>query len=230
MAQQNTNPASTEPFGCATEDLLVVHRLFRNMFGRAPGLVRSARGANEKRLVIIDRHVGEIVQALHTHHHGEDVMLWERLEDRAPACALHVARMRTQHADIAERLEDISIKLTVWQVDRVTGLEPLAAALENVRDALEAHLADEEDTIRPLAGEFIRQSEWEGLREHGFDAIPPERRLVQLGLMLSAFDNDDERREFWVALPAPVRALYRIFGARQFRKEWFELYQESVPS
>lgn len=223
------NGTNGEPFGCATEDLLVVHRMFRTLFGRAPGMVRSGRGASAKRLAAIDRNVSEIVHALETHHHGEDIMLWERLEDRAPACALHVARMRAQHADIAARLAEVLVRLAAWQADRDAGLEPLASALDGVRDALEAHLADEEVTVRPVAAQVIRQSEWDGLAEHGLAAIPPNRRLVQLGWVLSGFDNDEQRREFWGKLPPPARAMYRIFGARQLRKEWLDLYQEPMP-
>lgn len=218
-----------EPFGCATEDLLVVHRMFRTLFGRAPDMVRSARGAGANRLAAIDRNITELVRGLHTHHHGEDIMLWERLEDRAPACALHVARMRAQHADIADQLDGVTAKLAAWQADREGGLEPLATAIEGVRDTLAAHLADEETTIRPVASAVIRQSEWDGLGEHGLAAIPPKRRLVQLGWILTAFDNDDQRREFWNKVPAPVRAMYRVFGARKLRKEWLELYEEPMP-
>lgn len=221
--------ATAEPLGCATEDLLVVHRMFRTLFGKSPAMVRSGRGASRKRLAAIDRNVREIVHGLHVHHHGEDIMLWERIEDRAPACALHVARMRAQHADIADRLDEVMDKLAGWQADRDGGLEPLAVALEAVRDTLELHLADEETNVRPVASQVIRQSEWDGLAEHGLAAIPPKRRLVQLGWILSGLDNDEDRREFWMKLPAPARAMYRIFGARKLRKEWMDLYHEPMP-
>ncbi|MDO5676709.1 MAG: hemerythrin domain-containing protein [Propionibacteriaceae bacterium] len=215
---QGRENTGTEPFGCATEDLLVVHRMFRKLFGQAPSIVRSTSGAGAKRLAAVEHHVLEIVAALHTHHHGEDVMLWERLEERAPACALHVERMRMQHGDISEKLDEVSARVEAWRGDRESGREPLAAALDDVGEALEDHLADEEATIRPVAAEYIRQSEWEGLAEHGFEAIPPNRRLVQLGVLLSAFEDDEQRRVFWQSVPAVARAMYRIFGARQLRK------------
>lgn len=203
--------------------------MFRTLFDRAPDLVRSGRDATPKRLAAIDRHLAETIEMLHTHHHGEDIMLWERLEDRAPACALHVARMRAQHEDIGVMLDDATKGLADWQADREGARDALVAQLEKVRDALAAHLADEEENIRPVATEFLRQGEWDGLAEHGMAAIPPDRRLVQLGWVLNSFDNDTERREFWGKLPAPARALYRLFGARKVNKEWLGLFGKPFP-
>ncbi len=40
-------------------------------------------------------------RSVHTHHESEDELLWDKLEQRAPACALHVGQMRAHHAQVA---------------------------------------------------------------------------------------------------------------------------------
>ena len=88
---------SEQKLGCDTADMLMIHRLFRWLFGDAPGLVRGVAAGDTARAEVVGAHIEQIVAGLHLHHQGEDLLLWDLLESRAPACALHVGQMRTQH-------------------------------------------------------------------------------------------------------------------------------------
>src|SRR6478735_7762717 len=96
--------STTEKLGCDTSDMLTIHALFRRAFTDAPGLVRGVQDGDLTRLAPVAGHVREVAGALHHHHQGEDLLLWDTLEQRAPACALHVGLMRAQHTATAAQL------------------------------------------------------------------------------------------------------------------------------
>lgn len=91
-------------------------------------------------------------------------------------------------------------------------------------DALTAHLADEQPFVTGSAPGLFTQDEWNEMRDHGMAGIPKDRILVQLGHMLRAFDSEEELADFWRALPAAARAMYRLFGARRLSRELTALY------
>lgn len=217
-------PGGGTATGCDTSDLLVIHRVFRDLYARAPGLV-AACGDDPRRHALVREHIDEITEALHRHHTGEDITLWDRLETRSPACALHVARMRAQHATVAEHLERVRTAKDAWRDDPVGGTTALVDELSALEAALVDHLNDEERTIRPLAGDLLTQTEWDELRDHGIAGTPKSRMLIQVGYLLRTFGDDEAGRlEFWNALPAVVRVLYRLFGERQLSRELTALY------
>lgn len=213
--------------GCDVRDLYVVHRVLRSVFGRAPALI--AESGDAARHAVVDAHIEEITAALHRHHHGEDLTLWDRLEERRPACALHVERMRAQHAGIGTLLEDVERAHARWKADRDGGRSGLVAALQAVDTRLTAHLAEEEPFVTTQAAELLTQEEWNEMRDHGISAMPRNRVLIQLGYMLRAFESDEERAEFWHAVPLGARVLYRLFGARQLSRELTQLYGTAAP-
>src|SRR6478735_3265846 len=104
-----------ERLGCDTSDMLTIHALFRRAFTDAPVLVRGVADGDATRAAVVSAHVRELAGALHHHHQGEDELLWDTLEKRAPACALHVGLMRAQHAATAAGLADLQAALPGWE-------------------------------------------------------------------------------------------------------------------
>ncbi|GAB2566037.1 hypothetical protein GCM10027033_23160 [Leucobacter ruminantium] len=98
------------------------------------------------------------------------------------------------------------------------------AALQLVDAALAAHLGDEEPFVADHAPALLTQVEWDEMRDHGIAGIPKNRLLIHLGYMLRAFEAEEERADFWWALPFAARALYRLFGERQLTRELTALY------
>lgn len=209
--------------GCDIRDMYVIHRVLRTTFGRAPNLIAEAED-DPARHDLLDAHIAEITEALHRHHHGEDLTLWDRMAERRPACALHVGQMRAQHADIAERLSAVEQAHARWKVDRIGAKTDLAAALQSVHTALAAHLGEEEPFVAEHAPALLTQVEWDEMRDHGIAGIPKNRLLIQLGYMLRAYETEEERTEFWRAIPLVARALYLLFGERQLTRELTALY------
>ena len=209
--------------GCDTEDMVVVHRMFRRLFRDGPVLVGNVRpGDDEHRRAVVD-HLLQLNAALHNHHRTEDENLWDRLTAKAPGCGVHVQLMQAQHAAMADRLTDADRVLTAWresgsEADAAAGL----AAMSEVLRLLDEHLGDEERRILPEASRALTQKEWdivgkaaraEKARVPAF--VQPVSPMVQLGLMLDGLDEQG-LKEVRRILPRPAIVLYTLLGKRRF--------------
>lgn len=67
--------------------------LFPVVLYEAPGLVRSVSPGDTGRAGYVGEVLGNFDKVLHVRHEGEDLLMYPQLEQRAPACALHVGQM-----------------------------------------------------------------------------------------------------------------------------------------
>lgn len=217
----NASPAGEPgaPITCDTRDMHLIHAVFRRAFGDAVAIVDRVPAGDASRAQVVADHLVEMTEALHHHHQGEDRLLWDRLATRAPACALHVDRMRSQHAEIGTRLAALEAALSSWRTSAsAADAAQVRATLERMNEALVEHLGDEEASILPVAGTSLRQAEWDQLGEAGRASIPRDRLFVQLGFVLDVVPEAERaqwKREF---LPLPARVLYALVGKRQYEK------------
>lgn len=206
--------------GCQTEDMLLIHRVFRREFSLAPSMVRHVATGDTAQARRVATYLAEIVTALHHHHQNEDRLLWDTLAERTPACALHVDLMKQQHAAVAQLLEQVDGLAGAWlahAADKDPG-ERLAALLDEISERLQEHLGQEEGDILPAAATSFTQAEWDRLREAGMAGIPRNRLLVQLGYILEDADPQ-ERQQVLSEVPLLGRALYRAVGRRAYERE-----------
>ncbi len=221
---ETSPPVPAGPALCNGTDMRIVHNAFLWGYEQAPGLIRSTPAGDTDRAGFIGQWVGDLDATLHVHHHSEDELLWERLEQRAPACALHVAQMRAHHAKVAELLDAISPVRAEWRAtgDAAQG-ETLARAYEDLLAVLRVHLRREVVEIVPVAEKVLTQKEWDQLAEHSMGVIPKSRLLPQLGMLLANASPAD-RAEFVRAIPTPIRILYKTVGRRQFAHQYQQLF------
>ena len=220
-----TAVTSTEKLGCDTSDMLTIHALFRRAFTDAPVLVRGVADGDTARMLPVADHVREVAEALHHHHEGEDLLLWDTLEQRAPACALHVGLMRSQHAVTAAQLDRLGGLMDAWEESAgAAERDAVAALLDDVRDTLLAHLGQEETQILPTASTVMSQREWSLLHEHGMASVPKDRLFLQLGWILEVVPADERAGWLRTNLPAPARVLWRLVGRRQFAAHRARVY------
>lgn len=208
---------TTQKVGCDTADIFMIHRLFRWLFGDAPGLVRGVADGDDARAEVVGDHIEQIVAGLHLHHHGEDLLLWDRLESRAPACALHIGQMRAQHQTIADLLEQVNAQLPAWRrAASAADRDRLAVSLDDVLETLTRHLGQEEEQIVPVAAVSLSQEEWDALGKHGMAQIPRDRLLIQLGAMLESMSPQERAGWMKANLPPLPRLLWALLGKRQY--------------
>jgi hemerythrin-like domain-containing protein len=204
--------------GVDTHEMVLIHRVIRREFGRLPRLFRSA--ANDRaRAEVLGAHAREMLHFLHTHHTGEDELLFPLLRQRAALDPELMDRMDAQHAQVNDAVAAISAELAAWttSADATVG-EWIAGRIDATMPTLIDHLAEEEQKLLPIASDTLTQREWDALGKHGMSAIPVTRRLVILGHITEETD-DAERRRFMQVVPAPARWAYKLIGRRQFARE-----------
>lgn len=209
---------STSGPGVDTHEMVLIHRVLRREFGQLPRLFRAAAG-DRARSEVVGAHAREMLSFLHTHHTGEDELLFPLLRERASLDQELMQRMDAQHAQVDDAVTAVDAELSAWtaSADAAAG-ERMAACIDAMMPTLIEHLAEEEQEILPIASVTLTQSEWDALGKHGMSAIPLTRRLVFLGHITEETD-DAERRRFMKVLPVPARVAYKLIGHRQFTRE-----------
>jgi iron-sulfur cluster repair protein YtfE (RIC family) len=209
----------TPQLGCKTDDMKMIHAMFRREFRLAGPMIRHVADGDKARAARVAVALKELVTGLHHHHHGEDTLLWDTLVERSPACAIHVGLMKEQHAQVAALLEQVDGLSSAWTADPTpANREALASLLDTISRTLEDHLGQEETHILPVATSSLLQEEWNRLGEEGLAAIPKNRRLIQLGYILEDA-TPEQRADLLARVPAPARLLYKLVGRRQYEKE-----------
>ena len=205
-----------------THEMVLIHRVLRREIGQLPRLIRAAAG-DRARSKIIGAHAREMLSFLHTHHTGEDELLFPLLRERAALEPELIERMDAQHAQVDDAVTAINAESPTWtaSADAAAG-ERIAARIDAMMPTLIEHLAEEEQEILPIVSATLTQSEWDALGKHGMSAIPLTRRLVILGHITEETEAA-ERRRFMKVLPPPARWAYKLIGHRQFTRETSEI-------
>jgi hemerythrin-like domain-containing protein len=209
---------STAGSGVDTHDMVLIHRVIRREIGQLPRLFRAA--ANDPaRSKVIGAHAREMLDFLHHHHTGEDMLLFPLLRERRVLDPELVDRMDAQHAQVNDAVVAINAELPAWttSADAAAG-ERMAACIDTTMPTLTGHLDEEEQKLLPVVSDTLTQSEWDALAKDGMSAIPVTRRLVILGYITEETD-DAERQRFMQAVPAPARLAYKLIGHRQFTRD-----------
>ena len=202
-----------------TQEMVVVHRVFRREYRLAPRMVGAVAPGDTGRSRLVGAHLVELGSMLHHHHTGEDELVWPRLEERASLSDDLVDRMQDQHEHVAALLHRVDDLLPRWSASADAALrDELVAVLADVSAALDEHLAEEEREVLPLVEQHLTAAEWDELGERGMASIPKPRLLVLLGHILEEA-SEQERRMFLALAPAPARLLYRLVGRRAYARE-----------
>ncbi|MDQ0893444.1 hemerythrin domain-containing protein [Agromyces ramosus] len=214
---------------CDASGMAEIHRMFRAGFGEGPALVDGVAEGDTAHADVVGDHLALLSAGLHAHHEGEDTMLWETLESRAPSCTGHVERMKAQHAQMLVHLGALDAALPAWRASgRSTDAAGVTAALGGINAALAMHLPDEEHVIVPVMEVTLTPKEVDALGEHGRKATPKGKTFQQLGAILAAQPDGGEA---WQRkhLPAPVRLIWRLVGRPKYEANRSELVGDVRP-
>ncbi|MCR2808788.1 MULTISPECIES: hemerythrin domain-containing protein [unclassified Microbacterium] len=204
------------PKTCDASGMIDIHRMFRRGFGEGPALVRLVADGDTGHAAAVATQLETLSLGLHAHHEGEDARLWDALDERAPSCAVHVERMKAQHAALLEHLRALDGSLPAWRTSAGRAdAEPVLAALQGVNAAIAVHLPDEEANIVPVMEHTITEAEVQWFSDHGRRSIPKGQTWQQLGeILASQPDGGDE----WLHthMPPPARLAWRWIGRRRY--------------
>jgi hemerythrin-like domain-containing protein len=199
-----------------TEEMAVIHRIFRRGFPMVADLVRRIPPGATARAEAIAGHLDFLLNGLLHHHTGEDEIIWPRLLERAEPQAELINRMEKQHQVVAERSADVRTALTAWRQTAAYG-EELAAALDEFTDALVEHLDEEEANLVPLMRAHITADEWRQLGQEAFEKFTNAEKLIATGT-LEEVATPEEAEWFTGDLPVPIKLMWRFVGRRRYQR------------
>jgi iron-sulfur cluster repair protein YtfE (RIC family) len=200
----------------ATDEMAVVHRVFRRELGTLPALVRAVPAGDRSRAGVVAEHARLMLAGLHMHHTGEDAVLWPLLLERAAPRRDLIELMQAQHAEV-ERLTRIIATLVERFAATAMGGEQLASAVEDLHAALVEHLAAEEAEIVPLAGQHLTVAEWNAMGQNALGEMSRKQLPLLFGAVLEETDAR-ERAMMMSVLPAPARLFMASIGAVLYRR------------
>ncbi|BDZ47439.1 hemerythrin domain-containing protein [Naasia aerilata] len=213
----------TDRVGCDTSDMVMVHNFLRHVYSPAPELVAGIRDGDSARASVVAGHLGFLIRFLHNHHRSEDIVLWDELERRTPACALHVGLMRRQHQEVGDLLDDLEPRIAAWgSTASAADGAAIVAGLERLNRLLFTHLGQEESQILPTVSATWTQKEWQQLEAHARKGVTPKEIMVLLGFILESMTP--EARASFLREAGPVGLIYRVFGERRFSAYRRRLY------
>ncbi len=199
-----------------TEEMAVIHRIFRRGFPMMAELVRQTPTGATARSEPIAAHLDFLLNALHNHHSGEDDKIWPRLLERAAPQAELIARMEQQHEVVAERAQRVGTLLKAWSVNPEDG-SALATALDDFTAALVEHLDDEEAHVVPLIRAHITAEEWNRFGQETFEKFTNPEKLIATGT-LEDVATPEEATWFIGGLPLPIKLMWRLHGRRSYAR------------
>lgn len=220
---QGSKAANTQARGCNTDDLYIINGLFRTVFGRAAAQIEQTKPEDKTQVARVAGFLKEIAQTLLNHHHHEDALWWDRINERAPESREDVLRMHRSHQDIARLIESLQASLDAWH-QAPGDKRAVIQQLNLFNQALEEHLSDEETHIKPVAARVLTQAEWNEAAERGIQEIPRNRLPVQMGFLMACAPSQALRDAFWKTLPIQAKLMYKLMGKRLFEQEWQALY------
>jgi hypothetical protein len=223
-------PVPDGPKLCNGDEMRILHNAFLWAYDHAPALIASTAPGDTVRSQFVGQWLADLDATLHTHHESEDELLWDKIEQRSPTCALHVGQMRAHHKQVAVLLDEAAPLLAQWRrtADAATG-ERLIDAYRRMLDVLKVHLRREVVEVVPVAEKVLTEQEWNAVAEHSIGAIPKSRLLPQLGMLL-ANSSPEDRVAFYATMPLPVKLLWRAVGKRQYGRQFRTLFPgEPVP-
>ena len=201
-----------------------VHRFFLWAYAEAPGLVRSAAPGDTARAAYVGEVLGNFDKVLHIHHEGEDLLMYPQLEQRAPACALHVGQMLEHHRQVTERLEVIEPLRLRWMTTAdADSRDELAGRYEDLSAVLQVHLRREVTEVMPVVDRVLTEPELREAGQHGIKQFDKKFLVGYLGMVL-ATNPPADRLAMFKEIPPPVRLAYRLVGRKLYRKQYATLF------
>ena len=204
-------------------DMFAIHDCLRHEFARLPITVKAVGDGDGARAAVVGGHVLLMADILHSHHSGEDAVVWPILLERAPESAALVAELEGQHEALHAAVDRARVEAQAW-IDSPGNQERarLHTSLIGLERELLHHLALEEQQGLPLVAATLTPEEYARIGEHARAEVPPELMGVVLGLIL---DNTSAERGQAILSAMPPEA---VAGFEQFGRPAYAEYKARI--
>jgi hemerythrin-like domain-containing protein len=202
-----------------SRDMIVVHTMFRKQFAAIPALVSDVAEGDGKQVAIVADHVAWMVEFLHAHHEGEDMLVWPRLVERCPAeVEPLIFTMEAQHHALAVALDNLAATASDWRNTAATQeRDALAAAAAALLGQIAEHLDLEELKVLSLIDRYLTEKEWKQVGGSGLKKMSFGQLTIAFGMILDGASPDfvQTMRD---TIPRAPWLLFSALGPRAYTK------------
>lgn len=191
----------------------------RNALLVAPNLIAATQNSDQETRLAVFRYLDTVCQFIHSHHHAEDVVLWDALGQRAPAQAALIEHGQAQHLALDDELPTTFYLLNQFKEgEDVT--DPLIDSFDKVRGIVLPHLDFEEKEVLPIISAHIQIEEWAQMPGQTWRRLQGDAVLMIVGLVHEQFDNEF-RALMQEHMPEELRQAWATEGQAMFDKTMY---------
>jgi iron-sulfur cluster repair protein YtfE (RIC family) len=195
--------------------MYAVHGVFRDTLGAAPILVGGVAPGDAERAALIANYYENILSFLHSHHDGEEHLVFPLLRERCEGAGALLDEMAEQHHEALELLGQAQAALAAWPGGDAAAQKATQERLDELCSHLNEHLAEEERKVLPLAAEHLSMQEWGALPGHGMANFHGDKIWLILGLIRERM-TDGQRAAMMANMPPPALEMWTGFGQQAF--------------
>ena len=212
-----------------SRDMIVIHNMFRREFKAIPALVSEVPEGDGAQVAIVAGHVAWMVTFLHAHHEGEDLLVWPKLLERVPhEIDPLIYTMETQHAGLAQALDDLGAKAADWRkTSAVPERDALAGAATDLLVRIAEHLDLEEREVLPLIDKYLTDKEWKEVGGSVLKKMSFGQLKVAFGMILSDA-SPEQVRIMRDTIPRAPWMIFSFVGPRAYVRYEERLHSADV--
>ncbi|WP_399141944.1 hemerythrin domain-containing protein [Streptomyces sp. NBUA17] len=212
----DTEPA-TDHAPADSRDMHAVHAMLRRELAELPEYVVNVGTGDGRQVEVVAEHIDFVARILHVHHDGEDILVWPKLAERAPADTAPVlAAMQADHAGIDRGLTALTDAAASWRANPdAAHREAVVDALRELAPVVDSHLAAEEADALVLIDTYLSAPEWAEVGMHGIAHLQPEQFPLFFGMLLHDLDPE-LYRVLRDTLPPDLFAELSVSGPQEY--------------
>ena len=189
-----------------TVDMIAVHQALISSLEAAPSLVEPVDDAGRAELV--GSFYENILEFLHVHHEGEDVLVYPLLKERCPEDRATLERIEAQHSLLDDPMAEAGAAVTAWRTSpSAEGARSLVGSMATIGEALRPHLEEEESAVLPIASSWMTPEEWGLLPGHALQSFRADKPWLAIGLIREHL-SEEQRDRMLEGMPPPVQAMW----------------------
>ncbi len=208
--------AEKGPYSTEVGDMFAVHHAILGALDAAPDLVTKA-GADPERVATISSFYDNVLEFLHGHHSGEDELIYPLLEQRCPDLDDVLERIDAQHTLLYEPMDRAWELISAWAAaPSQDGAVSVVDAINKINETLRPHLAEEEQTVVPLASQWLSPEEWGQLPGHALGTFRKDKPWLAMGLVQEQL-TPEQRAGMLGGMPPELQSLWSNDWEPQFQ-------------
>jgi len=196
--------------------MYAVHQTLRDSLDCAPQLVGAVDAADSARVGLISNFYENVLSFLHSHHEGEEELIFPLLRQRCPDEVALVDGMASQHAEVVGLVGRSHGALAAWSGGDAAGQSASATALGELGQRLDEHLMAEETQLLPLCGDHLSLAEWGALPGHALGTFDGDKIWLILGLIRDHM-SDSQRDQMLSNMPPPAVEMWTTMGEQAYK-------------